>query len=240
MRKNICGFTLIELLVVIAIIALLMGILMPALSKVRESGKRASCLSNMRQLTQAWLMYSDDNGYRIVSANTERNDNTRADWVCDGNSTDVNNPVGNTDEALSAGALWSGAKNPKVYKCGGDRSKRVRSYSITYNMNGEKSTAVKNFPQIKAAGEKVVFIEEFDRQHGVEWNVNSWVLNNNGTEWGDDLAGFHKDGIGLAFADTHATFYKWKDKRTAEFALKGGTAPNDNNKDLEYFNSATR
>jgi len=47
------GFTLIELLVVIAIIALLMAILMPALNLAREQGKRAVCLSHLRQLNMA-------------------------------------------------------------------------------------------------------------------------------------------------------------------------------------------
>jgi prepilin-type N-terminal cleavage/methylation domain-containing protein len=53
------GFTLIELLVVIAIIAVLMAILLPALNRVKEQGKRAVCLSNLRQLTMAWIMYAD-------------------------------------------------------------------------------------------------------------------------------------------------------------------------------------
>ncbi len=56
--RRLKGFTLIELLVVIAIIAILMAILMPALNRVREQGKRAACLSNVKQLTLAWLMYA--------------------------------------------------------------------------------------------------------------------------------------------------------------------------------------
>ncbi|MDT8303690.1 MAG: prepilin-type N-terminal cleavage/methylation domain-containing protein, partial [Sedimentisphaerales bacterium] len=61
------GFTLIELLVVIAIIAVLMAILMPALSRVREQGKRAVCLSHLKQLGLVWIMYADDNDGYIVN-----------------------------------------------------------------------------------------------------------------------------------------------------------------------------
>jgi prepilin-type N-terminal cleavage/methylation domain-containing protein/prepilin-type processing-associated H-X9-DG protein len=62
------GFTLIELLIVIAIIALLMAILVPALNRAKEHGKRALCLSNLRQLTMSWLMYSEENNDKIVNA----------------------------------------------------------------------------------------------------------------------------------------------------------------------------
>ena len=60
------GFTLIELLVVIAVIAVLMGILMPALNRAREQGKRAACLSHLKQMQLAWTLYADENDGRIV------------------------------------------------------------------------------------------------------------------------------------------------------------------------------
>src|SRR5690348_2890588 len=70
-RRTRKGFTLVELLVVIAIISLLAALLLPALREARERGRRAVCVSNLRQLFLAANLYADDNnGWLAVRNNT--------------------------------------------------------------------------------------------------------------------------------------------------------------------------
>src|SRR5260370_19698705 len=68
MERPRAAFTLVELLVVIGIIALLLAILLPALSRARQSANQVKCLSNVRQLSTAFLMYVNSNRERYPSA----------------------------------------------------------------------------------------------------------------------------------------------------------------------------
>ena len=152
------GFTLIELLVVIAIIAVLMAILMPALSRVREQGKRIVCEHNLKSLTLAWIMYADENDDKIVNgaggfhymasgSNTENGSASgiveRA-WVGRGWGNNWNNSnvtdSGWTDEmkkkAIREGALWSVCNDEDAYKCPTGRAGEFVTYAVVDAMNG--------------------------------------------------------------------------------------------------------
>ena len=127
------GFTLIELLVVIAIIAILAALLLPTLAKSKEQSQGIKCVSNLRQLTLAWSMYSGDNKERFVvngnngdspggTANAP-NPGVNLQWCPNDMSSGAAVPGEQISLAwLQAGLIYPYVGSPGPYRCPADSS----------------------------------------------------------------------------------------------------------------------
>ncbi len=233
-RSTIRGFTLIELLVVIAIIAVLAGLLLPALSRAKSATQSAACLSNLKQLQLGYLLYVDDN-HDMLPPNRAVADGSGArnlpgSWV-------VGNAQRDTNTAnLEAGVIFPHVGGTGVYRCPADRStvtgssalRRVRSYSLEGWLNSSMDAkglqwVPETYPwqQLKLSTLRVPppsgvfgFIDEHEQSIDAGLFILEQPHRITSDEWTDFWislpADRHNRGANLSFLDGHVEHWKWK------------------------------
>jgi prepilin-type N-terminal cleavage/methylation domain-containing protein/prepilin-type processing-associated H-X9-DG protein len=136
------GFTLIELLVVIAIIAILAGLLLPALAKAKAKAKATACMNNMRQIMLGTKLYGDDNQDYIVPYDITNVPPTPGVFE----ATGINHL---SNDRVWQDSLWGYAQNTNVFNCTGTPPSERWNIGINYDLSG-RNLKFADFPNPSA------------------------------------------------------------------------------------------
>ena len=224
---------------VIAIIAILAGMLLPALAKAKAKATGAACASNQKQLVLATTLYSLD--FTEILAPTEGWKNKAGTsipltgggyWA--GPTPDIANGISleealkRVQRGLTNSPIWDYCSAFGAFHCPGDLRARRRpgtgwaydSYSKANGMNGLLGWESSQPPYIKASevaspSQSFVFIEESDPRNS---NLGTWVISTDAKGWIDPFAIFHGNFSTFSFQDGHYEGHRWTDARTIKAA----------------------
>ncbi len=184
-------FTLLELLVVILIICIMAAMLLPALSRARETSQAAHCLNNMKQLGLAFMLYKIDNDDYFPKLHVSKSGEGKDDgWIYYEKF-----PVPSAGLFdVTKGTIYEYVNTPKTYLCEGDHSGSNNSYSANSLMDNVK------LEDICAPADTLLILEEGTPNSSDD---GFFLVNSN------RVANRHKNGSNYIFCDGHASFEKW-------------------------------
>ena len=146
MRCKKCGFTLLEILVVAAIIALLAGILLPAISQARAKARRTACMSNLSQLAKAVMMYVSEHQstYPVIASR----------------------PTMDSSKASLKQALARYVSDERLLRCPDDRQKFYETEGSSYEWNAVLNGRVQDGPIEQILGpSKTPMLYDYENFH---------------------------------------------------------------------------
>jgi prepilin-type processing-associated H-X9-DG protein len=236
--------------VVIAIIAILAGLLLPALSKAKAKAHRMACVNNLKQLQLCWQLYVDDH-YDLLPSNLASATNGVWRSALDSWIGDSHARLDPDTTRIENGAFFQANYNRsmQLYRCPADRSRvglpnggvsgllRTRSYSMNANLGGspEGPSSVQSGAAIENPSERFVFLDE----HEGSIDDASFTVNPAPSDtWSNIPADRHSRGCDFSFADGHAEHWRWKNRKSPD--LTSNQAENASDlADLRRLQAAT-